>query len=329
MQANIENMREIFLALISQITEYKLNETMAKHTSFLCGGEAAIYVACEDPITTAKILYIAKLFGVPCTVLGNGSNVLFSDRGFNGLVLQLKKNSLKAEGDTLYAFAGTRLSYLSKEAKHLSLTGLEFAHGIPGSVGGAVYMNAGCYGNNISDVLIYADCLNLNNINKANNIANAKEQSEAIIKNKKELPILRYSNEELKFSYRNSLVKEQNLLVLNAAFKLKPGEQDKIANTMQEMQEKRHASQPLEYPSAGSFFKRPHNNFAGALIEQSGLKGLRIGGAQVSEKHAGFIINTGGATSSDVWHVAQEVQNKVYQKFQVMLEPEVEFIGFE
>ncbi|MGI6215040.1 MAG: UDP-N-acetylmuramate dehydrogenase [Christensenellales bacterium] len=329
MQAGIKQKRDIFLTLLDKITAYKLDEPMKKHTSFLCGGKAAVYAACEKPYIAASALYLAKLFNMPYAVLGRGSNVLFSDKGFNGLVLHLKGDSVSAKGDALYAFAGTKLSFISNRAKDLSLTGLEFAHGIPGSVGGAVYMNAGCFGSSISDALEFAECIDIKALKCAENINEAKKLAEAFINKETPLPIHKYLNKELNFSYRNSLVKEQNLLVLNAAFTLKKGNKEAIENTMREMLNKRRSSQPLEYPNAGSFFKRPKDNFAGALIEQAGLKGLSIGGAKVSEKHAGFIINTGGAAAEDIFRLSKEVQDRVYAKFNVLLEPEVEFIGFE
>ncbi len=329
MQAGNKQKREIFLELLNKIAPYNLDEPMSRHTSFLCGGKADIYAALSQADAAASAMHLANLFNVPCVVIGRGSNVLFADSGFKGLVLQLKGDSVSAQGDTLSAFAGTRLSYLSSTAKNLSLTGLEFAHGIPGSVGGAVYMNAGCFGSSVSDTLVFADCVSVNALSQAENIGEAKKYAEALINKETPLKIHRFLNEKLNFSYRNSLVKENNMLVLSAAFALKKGDGEAIASSMREMLEKRRKSQPLEYPSAGSFFKRPKDNFAGALIEQAGLKGLSVGGAMVSEKHAGFIINTGGATAQDVRQLSRKVQEKVYSRFNVLLEPEVEFIGFE
>lgn len=243
---------------------------------------------------------------IPCLLLGNGSNVLVKDGGFRGVVVRMGREFGKIErtDDGLYAQAGALMSLLSKAALDAGLTGLEFAQGIPGTVGGGIYMNAGAYGGEMSQVVKYVRLFDGKKI--------------------RNVPV-----EEMQFGYRHSLAMEEKAVVLGAAFRLEKGNPAEIQEKMQDFAQRRRSKQPLEYPSAGSFFKRPTGYFAGALIEQSGLKGVSCGGAQVSEKHAGFLINTGNATAKDFLDLMEKVQTEVYKNFGVHLENEVRIVGNE
>lgn len=285
--------------------EFYINEPMKNHTSFKTGGEADVYVKADSAENIIKAVDILKEENIDYIIIGNGSNLLVSDKGFKGVVIEIGSlmNKITVDGRKIYAQAGALLSSLSAAAADNGLTGLEFASGIPGSVGGAVFMNAGAYDGEIKDVIIGADVINKNG------------------------EIIRLSKDELELSYRSSVIEKKGYIVIGAEFELKEGSKEAIKEKMADFAARRRDKQPLNYPSAGSTFKRPEGYFAGKLIEDSGLKGKTIGGAQVSEKHAGFIINTGNATSSDILELMDCCIETVYNKFGVRLEPEVRFIG--
>lgn len=281
------------------------DELMSSHTTFRIGGAADYFLLPTEGTQIKGIFEICKEENIPCFILGNGSNLLVSDRGYRGAVIQMYRNmnKIETEGTVIRAQAGALLSAVAAEAKNHSLTGFEFAGGIPGTLGGAVTMNAGAYGGEMKDVL------------KSVTVAD------------REGNIRKLSAEELNLGYRTSIVKTAGYLVLEAEISLKEGNPEEIKALMKDLTERRTSKQPLEFPSAGSTFKRPEGYFAGKLIMDSGLRGYRVGGAQVSEKHCGFVINAGGATAADVRALIQDVQNTVYEKFGVMLEPEVRFLG--
>ena len=279
-------------------------EPLSAHCSFRIGGPARALAVPESVSSLAKACSILKDNELMPFILGNGTNLLFPDEGLQQLFListeKLQNLFLLPDG-AIYAEAGVSLSRLSSFAQQNGLQGLEFASGIPGSVGGGCFINAGAYGGEMKDVVESVVCL--------------YSPDQGLY----ELPA-----EQCAFSYRKSLFNTRGgYVILSAVFRLRPGDRDEIAAKMREMNEKRRAKQPLELPSAGSAFKRPEGNFAGALIEQAGLKGFTVGGAQVSEKHAGFVVNVGGASSHDVYDLMMQVRNSVYEKSGVRLEPEV------
>ena len=278
---------------------------MAKETTFRCGGKAALFVVADSLDELRFTLSVIKAFGAKWMMLGNGSNVLFTDKGYDGIVLKLGKefSEVVIEGERITAGASVLLSYLSKLAAANSLTGLEFASGIPGSLGGGIFMNAGAYGGTMKDCLVSVTAVS------------------------PEGDIYKYDADELDLDYRHSRFMASGEVIVLAELKLKGGNQEEIYALMDELTKKRKEKQPLSYPSAGSFFKRPEGYFAGALIEQSGLKGFSVGGAEVSSLHAGFIINKGDASASDVLELCKCVQDRVYEKFGVRLEPEVRIVG--
>ena len=280
------------------------NEPMSKHTTFRIGGNADIFLSPEVS-QVSEIMALAKAYEVPVTVIGNGSNLLVGDKGVRGLVLSFGKEaeSIQMDGRCMTVPAGTILAKAAAEAAKNSLTGLEFAAGIPGSLGGAIVMNAGAYGGEMKDVVISAKVLT------------------------PEGEIKELSKEELDLSYRHSCIPEKGYIVLEAILELSHGEEAEIREKMADFKNRRVEKQPLEYPSAGSTFKRPEGYFAGKLIQDANLRGYQVGGAQVSEKHCGFVINKGNATAQDVLQLIQDVQRVVYDTFQVELEPEVKMIG--
>ena len=283
------------------------DEPMDLHTTFRIGGPAAVFVKPADREEVRWAVRCAKSQDVPFVVVGNGSNLLVSDQGIPGMVLHLGGYYSRIEVDdrTILAEAGASLSKTARAALDHGLTGLEFAAGIPGSVGGAVSMNAGAYGGEIAQVLAWADVMTPDG------------------------EFLRMTPEELDLSYRHSLVFDRDYIVLAACFQLEEGRKEDILGKMEDLAGRRRDKQPLEYPSAGSTFKRPEGYFAGKLIEDSGLKGYTVGGAQVSEKHAGFVINKGGADADEVAFLIRQVQKKVAARFGVNLETEVRMIGFD
>lgn len=297
------------------------DEPMKKHTTFRIGGPADYYAE-PDVSQISKLIEIAKACDMPVAVIGNGSNLLVGDKGIRGLVIGIGKGlsaievteavaqqstvqDLTAQGNgrIITAGAGAILAAVAAKAAEASLSGLEFASGIPGSVGGAVVMNAGAYGGEIKDVLIDATVLT------------AEGELKTV------------TRDELDLSYRHSIVPEKSYIVLSARFMLTPKPQDEIKAYMAELRAKRVEKQPLEYPSAGSTFKRPEGYFAGKLIMDAGLRGYSVGDAQVSGKHCGFVVNKGEATAADVLTLIKDVQETVLKQFGVKLEPEVKMIG--
>ncbi len=283
----------------------RISEPMNRHTTFRIGGPADYFLLPSTAEEVKKILEICKEKELPYFILGNGSNLLVSDEGYCGVIIQLYRNygGITVEGTNIRAGAGALLSQIASAAKNASLTGFEFAGGIPGTLGGAVVMNAGAYGGEMKDVL--------------KEVTVMTEQGE----------IMTIPAEKLEMGYRTSLVKKAGYLVLEAVISLKAGDVEEIKAIMKDLTEKRVSKQPLEYPSAGSTFKRPEGYFAGKLIMDAGLRGYQVGGAQVSEKHCGFVINKGNATAADVCGLMKDVQEKVQEQFGVTLEPEVKFLG--
>ena len=282
-----------------------VNEAMASHTTFKIGGPADYFVKPETVEELAAVLKLCKEEEVPYFILGNGSNLLVGDKGFRGVVIQLYKNfdGMTIEGTTVTAKAGAMLVRVAKESGKAGLTGLEFASGIPGTIGGAMVMNAGAYGGEMKDVVTSVTVLT------------------------KDGEIKKLSGEEMNFRYRGSVVEDEDYIVLEAVMELKEGNLEEIQARMAELTVQRKTKQPIEFPSAGSTFKRPEGYFAGKLIQDAGLRGFQVGGAQVSEKHCGFVINAGGATAADVMSLMQQVSDKVNEEFGVTLEPEVKRIG--
>ena len=284
--------------------KYRKNEIMKSHTTFKIGGKADVFVMPENKNELKILLNSAKENDVPFFIIGKGSNLLVSDNGIEGAVISLSRfDDILVSGNTIKCGAGVKLSSLCSFALKNSLAGLEFAYGIPGSVGGALFMNAGAYGGEISQVVSGAFCIDF-------------DGNEVFLK-----------REDMNLSYRNSVFKNSNLIILEVVFELETSNSSEIKAKMQEYIEKRKAKQPLEYPSAGSTFKRPVGNFAGTLIEKNGLKGELSGGAMVSDKHAGFIINYDNATANDVLNLMDKVQKTVLSNDNVLLEPEVIFVG--
>lgn len=283
----------------------KLQEPMSKHTTFRIGGPADFYLCPHSTKEVQQTVQICKEENLPYFILGNGSNLLVSDKGYRGAIIQLWKNfsDISVKDCCITAKAGALLSKVAAEALEEGLTGMEFASGIPGTIGGAVFMNAGAYGGEMKDII--------------------KEVK--VLDDQGEIRVL--SNEEMKLGYRTSIVKEKGYTVLSAVLQLKKGEVSVIRETMEDLKNRRTYKQPLDMPSAGSTFKRPEGYFAGKLIMDSGLRGFSVGGAQVSEKHCGFVVNKGGATAEDVTALIREVQRRVKEKFGIELETEVRFLG--
>ena len=281
-------------------------EPMSRHTSFQIGGPAEIFVQPATGDEVRQAICLAKEEQIPFFVVGNGSNLLVSDDGFRGMIVQIGRNlqEISVEDNVIYAQAGALLSRVARTALEHGLTGMEFAAGIPGSLGGAVAMNAGAYGGEMKDILKDVEVLTPDG----------------------EIKIL--SLEELDLSYRHSCIFEKDYIVLSVHLQLEQGDKTVIRNRMDELARARREKQPLEYPSAGSTFKRPAGYFAGALIQDAGLKGYTVGGAQVSEKHSGFVVNRGGATAEEVLFLIKQVQKKVKSRFGVTMEPEVRMVGF-
>ena len=281
------------------------HEPMDLHTSFRCGGAADLFVVPGSLGELMNVLDALRREGITHLVLGNGSNVLFTDGGYRGVVVRIAEglDRVRIEGQTVFAEPGVSLAKLSKLAAAEGLSGLEFACGIPGSLGGAVFMNAGAYGSEMKDVL-----LSVASIDRSGYMHDRKKDDCAL-------------------GYRKSIFMENGETILGVKLLLKPGLRSEIEETMREYNRKRNSNQPVHLPSAGSFFKRPEGHFAGRLIEDAGLKGLQIGGAQVSPQHAGFLVNLGNATASDVIDLMRVVQETVFDRFGVMLEPEVRIIG--
>ena len=282
-----------------------VDEPMKRHTTFRIGGPADFFLLPSTVDEVRGILEICREEELPYFILGNGSNLLVSDKGYRGVIIQLYRHfsNISVEGNEICASSGALLSQIAAAARNASLTGFEFAGGIPGTLGGAVFMNAGAYGGELKDVLKEAVVMT--------------EQGEILT-----LPV-----EKLDMGYRTSRIKKAGYLVLEARLVLEQGDMDKIRDITKDLTEKRVSKQPLEYPSAGSTFKRPEGYFAGKLIMDAGLRGYQVGDAQVSEKHCGFVINKGNATAADVLTLIENVREKVQEQFGVTLEPEVKFLG--
>ncbi len=282
------------------------DEPMKFHTTFRVGGPARYLVEPQSVTELRAVIDLCRTQKMPWYIVGNGSNLLVSDEGYDGVIIHLFRNvsQMRAEETRLRLQAGVQTVRAAKFALEHSLTGLEFASGIPGTIGGAMVMNAGAYGGEMKDVVRRVRVL----------LPDGTEQN--------------YSGEEMQFGYRRSRVAAEGGIVLEAELELVEGEPEMIRARMEELKQKRLAKQPLEYPSAGSTFKRPEGYFAGKLIEEAQLRGFQIGGAQVSEKHCGFAINRGDATASQIWELIGEVQRRVYEQSGVRLEPEVKLLGF-
>lgn len=300
-------MDQKFLEQLAEILPEKniyINEPMNKHTTFRIGGSADVLVT-PGVSETAEVLRLCKNHDIPVTIIGNGSNLLVGDQGIRGVVIEFGRpaEEIVIQGEQMHVTAGTMLSKAANEAAANGLSGLEFAAGIPGTVGGAVVMNAGAYGGEMKDVIRTVTVL-------------TKEGERQTL-----------TLEELDLGYRHSCIPENNYIVLSAELSLQKADTEQIRTVMADLRERRVAKQPLEYPSAGSTFKRPEGYFAGKLIQDAGLRGYQVGGAQVSEKHCGFVINKGDATARDVRQLITDVQKKVYEEFHVQIEPEVKMIG--
>lgn len=284
-----------------------VDEPMSRHTTFRVGGPADFFVTPKAKEEVRDVIRICKEAGMPYYIIGNGSNLLVSDAGYRGVIVQIYKemNEVKVEGDLVKAQAGALLSGIAAKALGAKLTGFEFASGIPGTIGGACVMNAGAYGGEMKDVL------------------------ESVTVLTGEGKIIELGRNELELGYRTSVIAKKGYIVLGAVLKLERGDGEKIKTYMDELKEKRVTKQPLEYPSAGSTFKRPEGYFAGKLIEDAGLRGFQVGGAQVSEKHCGFVINRDHATAADIMELMRQVQIRVKENSGVDLEPEVKRLGDE
>lgn len=296
-------------AIFTGCTERELlmNEPMAQHTSFRIGGPADALAQPASEAELSALLARAAEHGVPVTLIGNGSNLLVRDKGIRGLVIKLGKlfGSIEATGNTITYGCGVSLAMASKKAASLSLSGMEFAVGIPGTIGGAVYMNAGAYDGEMAKVVKSVRVMDMQG------------------------RVMELSAAELDFSYRHSALQGSGKIVTSVTVVLTPGDSEAIAAKMADFSQRRISKQPLELPSAGSMFKRPPGYFAGTLIDQTGLKGYTVGGAQVSTKHAGFVVNIGGATAADVLQLISDVQEKIMAAHGVHLEPEVLVLGEE
>lgn len=281
------------------------HEPMSRHTTFRVGGEAECLIMVWTEEELGKLIRYLNQIEEAYFILGNGSNLLVGDKGYRGIVLKFDgpMEEVSVEGTRIRARAGALLSKVAAEAKNHGLSGLEFAAGIPGSIGGGVVMNAGAYGGEMKQVVVSVRGLDA------------------------EGEILLLDNETMEFGYRTSAIKNRPFIVLEVTLQLTEGSPEEIGAKMEELALLRRSKQPLEYPSAGSTFKRPEGYYAGKLIMEAGMRGYRIGGAQVSDKHCGFVVNTGNATAADIREVIEEVQEKVRERFHVSLEPEIIFLG--
>ena len=281
-------------------------EAMSVHTTFRIGGPAAVFVMPPDEERLRDVLQLCRSEKLPCTVMGNGSNLLVSDEGYRGVVVQIGRNMnrIETEGEQIRAQAGAMLSAIARRAMEESLTGMEPESGIPGTLGGALSMNAGAYGGEMKDITLSVRVLTPDG------------------------QIRELAGEQMQFAYRTSIVQKENLVVLSAVLQLEKGDAEQIRARMEELRQKRTQKQPLDLPSAGSTFKRPQGYYAAALIDEAGLRGYRVGGAMVSEKHCGFLVNIDHATASDVRTLMEDVKARVCSMSGVELEPEVRMLGF-
>ncbi|MGF0034181.1 UDP-N-acetylmuramate dehydrogenase [Bariatricus sp. SGI.154] len=285
--------------------QIKIEEPMRRHTTFRVGGPADLFLMPRTPDEVKRIVDLLNKESVPYYILGNGSNLLVSDQGYRGVIVQIYKemNQIEIEGDVVRAQAGALLSAVANRALEAELAGFEFAAGIPGTLGGACVMNAGAYGGEMKDVLKEVTVLTPDG------------------------EMITIPGEKLELGYRTSIIAKKGYIVLEAQIQLHDGEKDAIKAVMDDLKERRVSKQPLEYPSAGSTFKRPEGYFAGKLIQDAGLRGFQVGGAQVSEKHCGFVINKDHATAADVAELMRQVSERVEEQFGVKLEPEVKRLG--
>lgn len=301
---NMQNRYELLCGCAGE-ENVRQQEPMALHTTFRIGGPADLFVTPASIQAVAESIKICRETQTPYAVIGNGSNLLVSDAGYRGVIIQIARNlnQVSVNGEEIWAQAGAMLSVIAKTALAGSLAGFEFASGIPGTLGGAVVMNAGAYGGEMKDVLTEVTVL-------------TREGEIRVI------PAV-----DMELGYRTSLAAKKGWIILEAVLKLQKGEAETIRSRMDELKVQRITKQPLDLPSAGSTFKRPEGYFAGKLIMDAGLRGFTVGGAQVSEKHCGFVVNKGGATAEDVWNLICAVQKKVQEDTGVKLEPEVKFLG--
>ena len=283
------------------------DEPMKKHTSFKIGGTADYFFKATTLEELQNIIKFAKIKELTITIIGNGSNLLVTDKGIRGLVIKIDIKKLKIEKKDEFAVievgAGNKLMALATKMKDEELSGLEGLSGIPGSVGGAIVMNAGAYGKEMKDVVLSTTCMDKNG------------------------KLYTFSNEEQEFSYRNSIFQKKDYIIIETKLKLEYGKKDEIQKKMEEYFKSRKEKQPIEYPSAGSSFKRQEGIITAKLIDDVGLKGYKIGGAQVSEKHAGFIVNYNNATATDVINLINYIKEKVYSKYGIKIEEEIKIIG--
>lgn len=282
-----------------------LNELMSRHTTFRVGGEAACLIKVSGSKELSKLIPFLRQTEHEYFLLGNGSNLLVSDKGYEGVVLKLEDEfeEIRTDGLKIIAGAGASLAKVAKRAMEEGLTGMEFASGIPGTLGGAIVMNAGAYDGEMKQIVKEVTVMD------------------------QEGNILVLDNDTMEFGYRHSVIRNRPFIVLSVVLALEEGDREEIKRKMEDFAERRKEKQPLEYPSAGSTFKRPEGYFAGKLIMDAGLRGFSVGGAKVSEKHCGFIINTGNATAADISELIEEVRERVKEQFGVLLEPEVIRIG--
>lgn len=299
--------KKIYHKLVQIVGEERVrtDEPMKNHTTFRVGGPADFFVTPETSEEVRAVVDMCRSEEIDCHIIGNGSNLLVSDRGVRGVVVQIAKvmNKIESNGEQIRAQAGALLSEVAAHALKDGLAGFEFAAGIPGTLGGACVMNAGAYGGEMKDVLYEV----------------------TVLTPQGEFRILK--EDELELGYRTSVIARKGYIVLEAVIRLKKGDEEEIRRQMEDLRDRRISKQPLEYPSAGSTFKRPEGYFAGKLIQDAGLRGYTFGGAQVSEKHCGFVINRGDATAAEVAELMRRVADKVEEQFKVRLEPEVKRLG--
>lgn len=304
-------MNKLYDKLLTVVAKEQItaDEPLSKHTTFRIGGPCDYFINIKTEEELVKVVRLCKEEKVSYLLIGNGSNLLVADEGYRGVVLKIDDCSEEftvqeeEQATIVTASAGMNLTTFAMKVANLGLTGFEFAAGIPGTLGGAVFMNAGAYGGEIKNCIICARVVNMDG------------------------EILTLSKEELQLSYRSSIAQQKGYLILSATFQFLKGDKDLIHQKIEELNRQRREKQPLEYPSAGSTFKRPEGYFAGKLIMDAGLKGYRVGGAVVSEKHSGFVINTGNATAADVIQLINDVSRIVKEKYDVVLEPEVRIIS--
>lgn len=293
-----------YLLEIFDESQILINENMSGHTTFRVGGPAQFYVQ-PKASQVADVVRLCVQQGVPYVIIGNGSNLLVGDKGISGVVIEIGKqmSEIKVEENCIYAQGGALLAKVANAAADNSLTGMEFASGIPGCIGGGTVMNAGAYGGELRQIITKVHCVD--------------EEGNALV----------LTNEECAFDYRYSIIPEKGYIVTGVEIRLSRGNENEIREKMKDLNKQRTEKQPLEFPSAGSTFKRPEGHFAGKLIQDAGLAGFSVGGAQVSSKHCGFVINKGGATAADVKQVMELVTQKVQKEFGVTLEAEVKMLG--